>query len=66
MTNRALYILSPPHAGTPQIASTWDDDLKLGKPLRQTLESVGVINKWAEFDAAGTMVKKKDRIGTGF
>lgn len=55
-TNRVMYVLSPPTAGTIQIASTWDDDLKVGKPLRQTLDSVGTVNKWAECDTVGTML----------
>ncbi len=53
--NRVAYILSPPGSATLQIASTWDDDLRAGKPLRQALESLGTINKWAEVDVVGGM-----------
>jgi hypothetical protein len=54
--NRVCYVKSPPGAATLQIASTWEDDLRAGKPLRQALDSLGTVNKWAECDAVGGML----------
>ncbi len=57
-TNQVTYILSGEGylARTVLLSSTWADDVRLGKPLRNALEHFGRVNKWCEADAVGSML----------
>jgi hypothetical protein len=57
-SNQVPYILSEEgwQSRTLLISSTWDDDMRSGKPLRIAVECFGRVNKWCESDTVGSML----------